>query len=562
MSRPLICGFLKARNEIVIEGNIYRVVANMRRYCDTIVACDDASTDGTREFLQSEIPADQLVLVPPQEHDFTKELRWKQRMLEIVHRIQPYWVQWMDADEVYDRAGTDGLRAFLEGKLTAPEQAWSYHYSQLWRSSTWARTDAGFDDGWFLKSWKWSPDLEFEIREDGPYGGLHHPQFPRQIMQAYHQGLVGRAPFEQIHYGNYGSCLRWKCIRYWGGLGGVDRHLRFERAEYRAVDPCLLPDGAEQAPVLPPAHHQANLALNTGLFLPNRPRPFSPAEIERILALGNMRDLTETFTVVIPAYNRADTLDRALQSLLDQTYERWVAVVLDDGSIDETPALMRYWQDRDPRIFYARYPENRGGVAMNELGMSLSCEWTSWWTRLGSDDYFGPTKLARDAFALRDHDACFGAYQVLRDGQFMEVCNGPAPAADIREALLGKRFAVSWANCAVRTSVLQAVRARYGHFCDPRIRNMEDFLVNARIVRQSRGWVWRGMVDGMFVVNPTAAECRAIIERFTARRAVDELEAVWTCVTTGASGNLLQSTKDENLTRELITRDTIATERT
>lgn len=600
--RPLLCLFAKLRQELVREGNVHRMLANAERIgVDAAVLLDDGSTDGTAEViakwvgrhersvvyrwrpdglsLHTEVrtvdvasgqplPLRALALLVDPDHPeraFGKELLWKQRMLEAVRQIRPHFVLWMDGDEVFDRRGTANLREFCEARLTMEPDvaAWAFHYTQLWRVSTWARTDDEFDDGWFLKLWRWTPELTFDTREVGPWHGLHQPQFPVQVMQAFEQGRTRRVPpltAEQVHYGNFGKSLVWKCIQYAQGLGGVDRHLRFERAEYRAVDPCTLPEGAEQSPALPEAekHHRQNNALDTTLFYPSRPVPFSPIEIARIEAMGNLRGEPEMFTVVVPAYNRAHTLQRTLQSLLDQTYPRWVALVLDDGSTDETPALMRYWQDRDPRIFYARYPENRGGVAINELGMAISVEWSEWWTRLGSDDWFGPRKLELDARALREgHDACYGAYQVIRDGRIEEICNGPVPADQARTMLLGHRFVASWVNCAARTSALQAVRSRWGHFVDPRLRNMEDFLFNARLARVSKGWVWRGQVADRFVIDPTAEECQAISRRIIETRRLDELEALWTCVTTGASGNVLQTTKDDNLTRALITQDTL-----
>jgi glycosyltransferase involved in cell wall biosynthesis len=590
--RPLICLFSRLRQEVVRENNVRRMLANAERYVDAGVVLDDGSTDGTADVVADWILArpggavvnfkpdsQELTLNLPKdrpfpswfglrvdpahpERSFQKELIWKQRMLDIVHHIRPFFVYWLDGDEVLDRAGTEGLRRFCEerqdGGLEPEIAAWSLHYTQLWRSSTWARTDEGFDAGFFIKLWRWTPDLVFDTTERGPYRGLHQPQFPKQVMTAFQQGRVGRAPFEQIHYGNFGKNLTWKAIQYACGLGGVDRHLRFDRGEFRPVDPCLLPEGVEQAPELPEAHHVTpDGPLDLARFYPSRPQPFTSVEIERILALRNLRGIEDTFTVVIPTYNRADTLDRTLQSVLDQTYPKWVALIMDDGSSDSTPALMRYWQDRDPRIFYARYPENRGGVAINNVAMAISCEWTTWWTRLGSDDTFGPRKLEYDALALREADACFGAYQVSRDRQLMEVCNGPVTQAQARELLLGHppRFMASWVNVAVRTAVLADLHARYGHFVDPRLRNMEDFLLNARIARHSRGWVWRGRWGERFLINPTAAECQAITQHVTAQRRLDELEATWTCVTTGASGDMLQTAKDDNLTLALLTQD-------
>src|SRR5207302_7383738 len=100
---------------------------NLKRFCDVLVVADDASTDGTREYLQREIPADHLVLVDPAEQDFRMELFVKQRMLEIVHRIEPKWIWWADGDEILDRPGVEGIREFLESMSDRPETAWRYH---------------------------------------------------------------------------------------------------------------------------------------------------------------------------------------------------------------------------------------------------------------------------------------------------------------------------------------------------------------------------------------------------------------------------------------------------
>ncbi len=527
--RPLIVGFVKMRNEIIRSGNAYRAITNLGQVCDMIVACDDASVDWTLEVLRQYVPEDQLVVVPSSVHDFRKELYHKQQMLEVVHRLQPHWVFWADADEVLDRAGTAGLRQFALEKLNAPEIAWAFHFTQMWRVTSWARTNAGFDAGAFVKLWKWRPDLSFDVKE-----GTHHTQFPQQIAQAMRSNpaCVGRAPFEVLHYGNVGSNLRFKAIQYFGGLGGVDRHLRFAGAQYRPVAPEQLPDGAEW-------------------IAGDRPQPFTDDEIAKIERLRDLKHLDQTFCVVIPTYNRVGTLGRALQSVLDQTYERWVCFVLDDGSTDETPDVMREWQDADPRIFYARYPENRGGVAVNEIGMAIACEVASWWTRLGSDDWWEPRKLEADARALADRAAVYGPYQVVRHGSRAETCNPPRTPAECRAMLHGGTFVASWANCAVRTEVLRAVRDKHGRFCDPRLRNCEDFLINARVARIA-DWTWRGWVGSHLVISPPPYG--GVLGDNTMRGGFDGLEpdAVWTVAEDGASARGAQLAADEALTRQII----------
>ncbi len=531
-----LAGFLKVKDEILRAGNIYRVLRNIDSVCDCGVIADDASMDGTTELLEefvSKRPSWRLLKIAPQDSSFEKELFVKQQMLRLVDQLRPDWVLWLDADEVLDAGGTANLRQWLASQKQ-PAPGYRFHYVNLWKFTNWARTDDGFDSGSYIKLWRYAPGLSFDTKL-----GTHHAQFPQQAMTEH------VAPFEVIHYGNVGVNLRWKAIQYANGRGGVDRHIAFghspaeslasgvgfDRPDFSAASPQYQQVSSD---VLPPHAEQ-----QTG----PRPAPFSLDHIKRIRSFGNLRNLPETFAVIVPAFNRATFLPKTLDSLLAQTYDKWVCFVLDDGSADNTTEVLQRYQELDPRIFYARYPVNRGGVAANEVGMGIACEVAEWWTRLGSDDWFGPRKLELDAWALRRHGACWGCYQVQRtdgDGtRLEEVCNRSLTPKTVRSTLFSGGFVVSWANVAVRTSVLREVRGRFGHFVDPRLRNMEDFLANAYIAAVT-DFRWRGVVKGQFCDAETPGLQSEV------------LEAVWNDCTTGASGNLAQSAKDDVLTREVI----------
>lgn len=202
------------------------------------------------------------------------------------------------------------------------------------------------------------------------------------------------------------------------------------------------------------------------------------------------------FVVIIPTYNRTHALVQTLDSVLVQTYKNWVCYVLDDGSTDGTPPLVEGYTKRDSRIRYIRYEENRGGVAMNEIGMDLACEHGDVWVRLGSDDWFEPMKLELDAIALTEgYGACFGPYRNYPEVWEGEL-NGPS---NPRPTLLQGIFAVSWANIAVRTGVLRSIKQIFGSYCDSRLRNMEDNLFNSRLAKFTN-IVWRGLSrDGKMV---------------------------------------------------------------
>lgn len=65
-------------------------------------------------------------------------------------------------------------------------------------------------------------------------------------------------------------------------------------------------------------------------------------------------------SIVIPAYNYAKTLPRAVESVIAQLSEISELLVIDDGSTDETPALLADLQDKHPGLFRAIRKPNGG----------------------------------------------------------------------------------------------------------------------------------------------------------------------------------------------------------
>ena len=110
-------------------------------------------------------------------------------------------------------------------------------------------------------------------------------------------------------------------------------------------------------------------------------------------------------SVIIPTYNRAETLIAALQSVLTQTYRDFEIIVVDDGSTDDTFARLQPYMDC---IRYV-YQENRGASAAQNTGIDLAAG--TWVSILASDDQWLPTKLEKELKALEmfgdGYGACF-----------------------------------------------------------------------------------------------------------------------------------------------------------
>jgi len=61
-------------------------------------------------------------------------------------------------------------------------------------------------------------------------------------------------------------------------------------------------------------------------------------------------------SVIIPTYNRAHLISRAIASVLNQTYPNFELLIVDDGSTDNTGAVVASFAD--PRISYYKLGEN------------------------------------------------------------------------------------------------------------------------------------------------------------------------------------------------------------
>jgi len=101
-------------------------------------------------------------------------------------------------------------------------------------------------------------------------------------------------------------------------------------------------------------------------------------------------------SVIIPTYNRAHVLARAIQSVLNQTYQDFEIIVVDDGSTDNTEEVIKSFND--PRIRYIRHEENKGAAAARNTGIKAAKgEFIAF---QDSDDEWLPKKLEKQMEAF------------------------------------------------------------------------------------------------------------------------------------------------------------------
>src|SRR5829696_5956793 len=132
-------------------------------------------------------------------------------------------------------------------------------------------------------------------------------------------------------------------------------------------------------------------------------------------------------SIVIPAFNRAETLAATLDSVRAQTMASWELVVFDDGSTDATSAVADRFSALDPRIRVERGP-NRGVASARNRGFAATDHRTEFVIFLDSDDVWPPYTLEVLVSVLDARPELASAYGLA---QCIDVEGRPIPGDDL-----------------------------------------------------------------------------------------------------------------------------------
>ena len=161
-------------------------------------------------------------------------------------------------------------------------------------------------------------------------------------------------------------------------------------------------------------------------------------------------------SVVLPSFNRAGTLGRAIHSVLTQTYGRFELLVVDDGSTDATESIVKGFADA--RVRYLRQDGNQGVAAARNRGMREALgELIAF---LDSDDAWTPRKLERQVALLRSAPAQVGLVYCgveVRDASGVRSINLPAQRGYLFRTLLAGNVVHGCSGVVMRRTVFDLI---------------------------------------------------------------------------------------------------------
>jgi glycosyltransferase involved in cell wall biosynthesis len=224
-------------------------------------------------------------------------------------------------------------------------------------------------------------------------------------------------------------------------------------------------------------------------------------------------------SVVVPTYNRAALLDQAISSVLRQDYRRWELLVIDDGSTDDTAAVLQSYA-HEPRIRSFSQPNSGQAVARNRGIQKARGEFVAF---LDSDNLWLPHKLGIQMAYLAAHpevDVLYGDTEIIDiDGRVLpRASTRPRHSGVVWRQLLVDNF-VNFNTSVVRTEKLREVGGM-----DESVRRADDYDLWLRLSTVARfqylpGVVAQYRVAGARISDNIAGRFEsnmAAVERFLA----------------------------------------------
>ena len=170
------------------------------------------------------------------------------------------------------------------------------------------------------------------------------------------------------------------------------------------------------------------------------------------------KTITPTISVLMPAYNAADYIQEAIDSILNQTCADFEFVIINDGSSDNTEDIILGYKDE--RIKYYKNDNNLGIVKTLNRGLDLCSG--KYIARMDADDISYPERLRKQMQYMEDNPnvvACACLYAIYGK-EHLGAVDVATSAKDIRmETALYCQFAHS--TLMIRKSILEENSLRY-----------------------------------------------------------------------------------------------------
>lgn len=145
-----------------------------------------------------------------------------------------------------------------------------------------------------------------------------------------------------------------------------------------------------------------------------------------------MKEAPEKVSIILPTYNGAKYLRQSIDSCLNQTCKNIELIIVDDGSTDKTPEIIKSYHDE--RIRYIRHKKNKGLAHALNTGFAMATGEYLTWT--SDDNYYAEDAMESMVVSLRTNkkiDFVYANYYIINgDDKVLQSVRG-VPSKNLKE---------------------------------------------------------------------------------------------------------------------------------
>lgn len=191
-------------------------------------------------------------------------------------------------------------------------------------------------------------------------------------------------------------------------------------------------------------------------------------------------------SIIIPSYNHHQWIAEAFDSILQQSYQDFEIIAIDDGSSDNSPEIIRDYSAHSSRIRGEFFPQNQG--ACKAINQAIRLAKGEYIALLNSDDLWLPDKLEKQVHVLDENPglgAVFGlASPINEHGHPLDKSELDVFAASVvpRDRYEWMRYFLLKGNCVCHPTILIRKEC-YDHLgdYDPTLRSLPDLHMWVRL---------------------------------------------------------------------------------
>ncbi len=184
----------------------------------------------------------------------------------------------------------------------------------------------------------------------------------------------------------------------------------------------------------------------------------------------------ELISIIMPTYNCAKFIKETIQSVINQTYENWELVIVDDCSNDNTEEIVASFNDK--RIKYHRLEKNSGAAVARTTAMKMATG--NYMAFLDSDDLWKDNKLEKQLEFMKKNNynfTCTAYEQIDEEGHQLNKIIKTKKKANYNRILL---------DCPVGNSTVMYNVDNLGKFEVPNIRKRNDDALWLQILKKEK----------------------------------------------------------------------------